>query len=548
MHKLEKLIAERIASGLKRKSINTCSRWAMSCRIMGKPYVGPWTFKHHPWLREMHDSEAEFNVGQKSAQMGYSETVLNRTFFKIDIEKVDCLYVLPSQTPDATNFSAGRFDPALEMSEHLMNMFSDVKNVGHKRAGATNLYVRGSKSRSGLKSIPTGFIVLDEVDEMDEDNIPLAMERAAGQIEKQIWAVSTPTTPGFGINKLFLTTTQEHFFFKCPLCSRFIELTFPESLEITATDWFTPGIENSFLKCSQCKGKLPHETKSDWLAKGKWIPTFDQREARGFYINQLYSSTVSPLTIAQHYFRAQRDLSEEQELYNSKLGLEHIVKGAGVTETDIQNSIGNHRNSQKGPKSGIITMGVDIGRWIHYEIDHWYFPEEYDTADLNSRAKPKVISFGKVREFEELDLLMYQFGINAAVVDIQPERRKAFEFANRFFGRVKLCFYAQGVTGKKIHVAIDDEATINVDRTSWLDLSLGRFKRTDGIKIPMDVDLEYKSHMKALVRTYEKDKSGNPVGRYTNGSQEDHYAHARNYAEIALFFAVSSGNPQDIIE
>jgi phage terminase large subunit GpA-like protein len=131
----------------------------------------------------MHDSEAELNVGQKSAQMGYTETVLNITFYNIDVRNIDCLYVLPAKTPDASDFSAARFDPALELSPHLSKIFSEVKNVGHKRAGTTNLYIRGSRSRAGLKSVPVGFIVLDELDEMTQENVRwLLKERRSGQL------------------------------------------------------------------------------------------------------------------------------------------------------------------------------------------------------------------------------------------------------------------------------------------------------------------------------------------------------------------------------
>src|SRR5262249_14884021 len=163
-------------------------------------------------------SDAELNVGQKAAQMGFTETVLNIVFYHIDVKAVDCLYVLPAKTPDASDFSAARFDPALESSPHLANLFSDVKNVGHKRAGTATLYVRGSRSRAGLKSIPTGLIILDEVDEFDQENIPLAMERAAGQVEKMVWMISTPTIDNFGINKYYLQSSQNHFHFKCPCC------------------------------------------------------------------------------------------------------------------------------------------------------------------------------------------------------------------------------------------------------------------------------------------------------------------------------------------
>ncbi len=548
MNKIGKLLAERIVSGLKRRSLTSCSRWSKACRIMGRPYPGPWSFLHHPWLQEMHDSEAEFNVGQKSAQMGYTEWALNRTFYMIDVKGIDCLYVLPAQTPDASDFSAARFDPALEMSPHLNNLFSDVQNVGHKRAGSSNLYVRGSKSRSGLKSIPTGFIVLDEVDEMDQDNIPLAMERAAGQVEKQVLAISTPTIPKYGINKMFLDTTMEHYFFTCPCCSKLTELKFPDCIEITGEDVNDRNVENSFLKCKECKGKLEHAKKPEWLAGGKWIPEYSDRSARGFHVNQMYSCTVSPGTLAKSYLKAQRDPAEEQEFFNSKLGLPHVVEGAGVTDADILARTGDYKKYRSYDRTGLITMGVDVGRWLHCWIDLWDVPGGANSADLNVQSRCKTLNVCKVLDFETLDKLIRDFGINAVVIDANPERRKAFEFAMRWFGMVKMCFYGNAVNGKQIHVAASTapEPTITVDRTSWLDLSLGRFRTQDMIYLPCDLDLEAKTHLKSLVRIYEKDATGQPVGRYVKGSDDDHYAHARNYSELALPFAMSLANPTNI--
>ncbi|MDA4133386.1 MAG: phage terminase large subunit family protein, partial [Thaumarchaeota archaeon] len=83
------MIAERVSAGLARKSATTCSRWAERYRVMGEPYPGPWRFRHHPWLRGMMDSDAELNIGMKAAQIGYSEAVLNRTFFTLDVKKQD---------------------------------------------------------------------------------------------------------------------------------------------------------------------------------------------------------------------------------------------------------------------------------------------------------------------------------------------------------------------------------------------------------------------------------------------------------------------------
>jgi hypothetical protein len=495
----------------------------------------------------MHDSDAELNVGQKSAQMGYTETVLNRTFYNIDVRGIDCLYILPAKTPDASDFSAARFDPALELSPHLAGIFSEVKNIGHKRAGTTNLYIRGSRSRAGLKSVPVGFIVLDELDEMTQENIPLALERTAGQVEKSVWMVSTATIDNFGINKYFQQSSQNHFQFKCPGCSRWTELTFPESIIITSDEADDIAVRNSHLICKECKVVLPHETKHIWLGAGKWVESYTQRDSQGWYINQLYSATVTPVALAKSYLRGLYDRADEQEFFNSKLGLPHIVDGARVTDTQLENCRGQHKNGEASTGSRLITMGIDVGRWLHYEIDEWVVPPNGTPgADLSIMSRCRVLKHGKVRDFEELDVLMYDYRVNYAVIDAQPERRKSTEFANRFYGHVRICWYPNGISGKALHLN-DEEMSVSVDRTSWLDLSLGRFRRgIDAISLPIDFDQEYRSHAKALVRIYEKDQNGNPYGKYVKGNDEDHYAHARNYAEIALPLAASMMSNTDI--
>jgi len=538
-------MTQRIAAGLKRRSIVLPSQWAEQYRVMGKPYPGPWTFNLHPWLRGMHDSTAEFNVGQKAAQMGFTETVLNVTFFYIDVHGVDCLYVLPAKTPDASDFSAARFDPAIDLSEHLQQIFSDVKNVGHKRAGNTNLYIRGSKSRSGLKSVPVGVLVLDEKDEMKQENIPLARERQSGYDMAITWEISTPTVDDMGINETFKKSSQNEYFFKCPSCSRQINLEFPRNMVICGEHHEDPEAEKSHIICHRCKKKLEHEQKRYFLQNGVWVPKCTNQPYEGFGISQMYSSSFKahPGKFIKSYFLAQTNPADEQEFHNSKLGKPHIVEGARVTDKELKNCIGEHL-SYEAYDRGLVTMGVDVGNWLHYEINRWIIPEHVG-PNINTYARCQVIRAGKCRDFEELDLLMENFHVHHAVVDQQPERRKATEFAQRWWGRVNLCCYGRGISGKQIHIS-EEELQVTVDRTSWLDLSLGRF-RAKSISLPRDLSNEYKDHVKAPVRIYEKDSDGNLVGRYVKGENaHDHHAHARNYSEIALPLAVSTGVSQDM--
>lgn len=533
-------LRERVISGLKRKSITKVSEWAEMYRIMGPPFPGPWSFTYHPWLREMCDSQAEVLVGRKAAQMGFTEVALNLTFATLDLEGSSVLYVLPSIKPDATDFSTSRFDPALEASEHLSKLFTDVKNTGHKRAGHANLYIRGSRSRSQMKSLPAAKVIFDEVAEMVQENITLAMERMSGQRKKQAFLLSTPTIARANIDAWYLDSDQRFFAFKCPRCGRFTELIFPDCLVITSDDYKSSEVRDSYLVCKECKGKLEHEQKQYWLKNGIWVPKYQNRNYEGHSISQLYSSTVKPHELAVSYLKGQYNPEDEQEFFNSKLGLPHEVKGARVTETHIINCIikGGHK-SGPGKQNSLVTMGVDVGKWLHFEIVEW-FVKDFNTVDINTAAVARVLEAGKVLHFEELDRKMIEYKVNFGIGDAEPEGRKMLEFCQRFWGQFKRCRYVQGITGRQLNISKNQsEHLISVDRTSWMDVALGRFKKST-IMLPADISEEYKHHVRAPVRVYKKDRNGNPTGRYvTEANEADHFAHARTYCEIALPIAAS---------
>lgn len=529
-HPLKELLIQRISAGLKRKAVTSCSTWAENYRIMGQPFPGNYSFKHHPWAREMHDCDSEIMVGQKGAQLGFTEVALNKTFYNIDILGNSVLYLLPEAIPGASNFSTSRFDPALELSPHLSSLFSDVKNIGHKRAGSANLFIRGSRSRSQLKSIPVSVAILDEVDEMVQKNIALIFERLSGQMEKQSFLLSTPTIENKGINAYFKQSTQDHWFFKCPCCSRMVELTYPDCLVITGEEWSDPRVLESHIICPECKNILDHAGKSDYIGKGEWVSSHSDRLMRGFHVSQLYSMTTKPSELAIGYLRGRQSPSDAQEFHNSKLGLTYESKDARITETQIQECTKSYAMSEFFRGGKLITMGVDVGTVLHYEITQYDRVRSF--GDINHSTDGKVLAAGELDQFEELDDLMKNFTVVSCVIDANPERRKALEFANRFYGRVRLCFYGRGIGSKEITLHDRSHHTMTVDRTSWLDLSLGRIK-AGNLSLPVNIPLEYKQHIQNMVRITKNDADGNPVGRYEHTGQ-DHFAHARNYNELAL--------------
>jgi hypothetical protein len=364
---------------------------------------------------------------------------------------------------------------------------------------------------------------------MSDENCTLAEERISGQPEWSIFSLSTPTIENYGINDKYKQSTQQHYFFNCPHCNRLTELIFPECLVITAEVISDPKLRDSHIICKECKTTITQEEKKVALNKGQWVASA-QSSIEGYHINQLYSLMAAPWQLAQLYLRAQVNPTDEQEFYNSKLGLTHAVKGAKISDALFDSCIGGHKTQEQG--KGFVVMGVDVGTWLHYEITQYYWSANTPVADINLLTKAKVLRADKCEKFEELDHLIQQYSVVAVVIDNQPETRSALDLANRFPGRVWLCIYGQGVTGKNINEHTS-EPKVTVDRTSWLDLSLGRFKSRT-ISLPLDISLEYRQHVKAPTRVYKKDGNGNPVGSYQTGKEADHFAHARNYSEIAL--------------
>jgi hypothetical protein len=509
---------------------------------MGEPFPGPYKFTYHPWCREISDSNAQFNSAMKAAQLGVTEVAINRALYTIDVLKKDVLYVLPTSI-NASDFSKARFSTALLHSEYLKSIFTETNTVGLKQAGGVNLYIRGSRGDSNLKSIPVSTLILDEVDEMDQKQIWLALERLSGHVEKCIWSISTPTIPKYGIHKLYLQGTQEHWTFQCPHCNRWTEFTWPDCIEIIGDHVNDPRCKESYLKCKECKHPIRQEDKPLFLGNGKWHPTVDSDpNNRSFYINQLYSYTVSPGDIVVAHFRGIGDEAASTEFHQSKLGLPYIGEGAQISDEDIEGCLRNHTKQDARPTQGgtrLITMGIDQGKWNHITVVEWTVKEM--GRDINVAATGKLLWEGKLPgdEFDRLDNLMRDWQVLGCVIDADPQINDARRFARRFPGYVTLCRYRSGQSGKEISVAEDELGTpiATVDRTNWLDATLGRYK-TQRILLPIDISREYREHIKAVVRTYEKDQNGNPKARYVE-TGADHFCHAQVYAEIALPLAAA---------
>lgn len=540
----------QLAAGLMRKSATTCSKWAETYVVYPKPIPGPLRFERHPWSRTWHDYESNW-AGMKAAQLAMTAAALNRALYNIDVLKNDVLYLLPKKNPDAVDFSKTKFDAILDQSPHIESLFSNTRNVGLKQAGSVSFYLRGMRSKSGLKLISVGMQVYDEYDEMPLRNIALADERSSGYEEgdKQVIKISTPTVPEFGIAEEIEKTTKEHYIFKCPNCSQWTEFL-PESLIVVGdnvNDERT--LKRSHLVTVDCKHVVNHAEKPTFLSmdrkRAMWKPTAES-DYRGFLINQMYSTVLPPWKIAKTAILARTDSGHEQELWNSKFGLPFVVQGARITDQMLLACRGDHQLTDP-PRPGLVTMGVDVGHKVLYvHIDRWLMPPSFG-SDLNAHAVPQPLWVGIVSGFDQLDPKLYEYQVAHTVVDVDPAFRDALDFARRHDGRVNLCRFVRSVGPKNIAPGSREaDVVIYVNRTYWLDISQGRYRRAKkGIILPRDLPDDYAKHIKNIIRHEKKDDEGNLVAKYISVGA-DHYAFSRVYSELALPMAVSVSEGRDV--
>lgn len=479
-------------------------------------------------------------VGQKAAQMGFSEVLMNLAFYSVTKLQTAVLYGLPSERPDARDFSATRFDPAIDKSPLLSSLISKgTSNNFLKIFAGVPLYVRGSRGKAAFHSIPVGVALLDEVDKMSEKAVREAIERLSGQIDWRLCQVSTPSVPGYGISKTFQESTQDFFTFQCPGCSRWTELIFPECLVIPTDDPKDPKINDTYLKCKDCAIEIKHLQKPEVFKGGKWEPRFRGRNVRGFKISQLYSCTLHPARLADSYLHSRTNPADEQVLYNSKLGEDHVVAGAAVTEEHIMKAIRpfNNRSTSTSP---IVTMGIDVGSQLHFKIIEYKFHPGW--VDPNSESEARVLYYDRIKNdtpgFDNLMPFVREYNPIAICIDAAPERISSEKFCLRLFGRAFTVNYNDHTDGRTISTTDDLKLTVN--RTYWIDQYLGRYMNGI-ITLPAQTNEELKVHLKSLKKMFEKDRFGETIGRYIKTEGRTDYAHCGVYCEIALRKAFENG-------
>jgi hypothetical protein len=463
----------------------------------------PFTFERHEYLRIPYRDDHPHIVEKKAAQMGLTSKAMLRTIYTLQFKKYrGVLYLFPSRS-DVLDFSKGRISPLIEENEEIGRMIRDTDSAGIKAIGSGFLYLRGMKSRVGLKSVPADFVIFDELDEAPQSAVDMAMERMSHSDYKEDLKLSNPTLPDFGIDKAFQETDQRYWLLKCEKCgeSTCLEDTFPDCLL---------EIDGRVIRaCSRCKAEL-NPALGEWVAKKSGVT-----DKRGYQYSQLFSQFVSPGEILQQ-FRTTRNMAD---FFNLKIGVAYVEAENRLSIQEVLSLCGNEgiASNDQGP----CFMGVDQGLDLHVVI-----------SKKHPQKAGKIIHFEVCKDWEELDRLMKNFNVLRCVVDALPETRNARAFAERYRGKVFLNFYREFLkVGERW-----DEANLTVvsNRTESLDSSHNEIL-TGNVVLPKECDIvrEFASHLHNTAKKLEEDEESGSKRYVYVKLGPDHFRHSFNYESMA---------------
>ncbi len=420
------------------------------------------------------------------------------------------LYLFPSKS-DVLDFSRARVSPLINENPETIGVWiRNTDSAGLKEVWNAFLYLRGMQSSVGLKSIPVDFLVLDEVDEAPQNAVDKAYERMAHSEFKEVWKLSNPTIPDYGIDKAFQETDQRYWLLKCGKCNGFtcLEDTFPECLR---------EINGRVIRaCEKCKSEL-NPALGEWVAKRPSIT-----EKRGYHYSQLFSQFVEPAEIL-HKFRTTDNL---QDFWNLKIGVPYIEAENRLSIEQVLALCGN--DGIVGSNQGPCSMGVDQGKGLHVVVGK----KTWDAAG-------KIIHLGEYLEWEELDPLMKAFNIGCCVVDALPETRNARAFAERHKGKVFLNYYNEHQKGS--YAWNEKELIVSCNRTESLDASHNEIMKGQ-IILPKECDVvrEFAQHLHNTAKKIEENKDTGSKRYIYVKLGPDHYRHAFNYESMARLLTGNS--------
>lgn len=506
--------------------------WAV--RNINLPKGLPWDFEERGWQLEILDSLSKCRrvVIKKPTQVGLTTIATAGVLHYLNYHSATAMYTLPRRD-DISDFVGSSLNPTIQSSPHLRSIIGDTDSVRLKRfrykreipGGATETiesFLHLMEGSVEPRMIPVDLLINDEVDRSDQNFLEIFQARLDASHDPHHFQFSSPTLPGYGVDKLYEDTTQNEWHVRCGGCNQWQFIDWEKHL-VTEPE--------PHYECENCHSELTTQNILD----GKWIPLFPSRDIVGYHA----SHTMMPISYSPASLQKQLTSGKmnKRNFFNLRLGLAYSSATGVLTKEILRRKC---FDSPHIPEQIPLTlqryyMGVDQGNDIHILIAR-------RDGKLFRVVYAKRIPYKSEREWpEEIIILMRLFGIRFCVIDFGPNTHDARKVWQEFPDRVALCQYSE------IQEALrrdQPEGKVHVNKTEMFDglrdeVADGQWKlygRFDVDEEPMRIV----SHITALRRD-EREQADGQTRAFWVPVAADHYAHAMNYVRIASLIQGGAG-------
>lgn len=394
----------------------TVSQWADKNRVLSSvssAEPGRWRTSRTPYLREIMDCLSAYSAVEevavmKGVQVGMSEAGFNFVGYAIHHNPGPMMYVMPTESM-IKKFSKTRIDPMIEASPALRERVKPARardsdnTTLQKGFDGGVLIMTGANSGSGLRGLPVGKLVLDEVDgypisaDDDGDPVTLATDRTSTfKGRRKIFKLSTPTLKETSrIGKAYREGDQRRYMVACDKCGT------RQPINWDRIKWEPGRPETAAFVCAAhdpetgelCEHRHEEHRKGSLLKGGEWAPTAEAKRPRmrSYHLSALYSPWYTWAECAFRFLGAKDDPSRLQPFVNNILGEEW--EDLGGERADPASLMGRREDYPGGPPDtmvgqllasvALMTCGVDVQPdRLELETVGWGYDEESWSIDV----------------------------------------------------------------------------------------------------------------------------------------------------------------------
>ncbi len=495
----------------------------------------PLSFKDHEYQeRILRDISPEIVV-RKCAQVGMSEASARLALALVAMRQhYTVIYTLPTATFAAT-FMNTRVNPVIQASPFLSAAISnETDNASVKRLGDSYLYLKGAASSNAAISVPANCIISDESCFSDQVILSQYASRLRHATDPRTIDLSTPTAPGWAIDKKFAASRRQFNFCKCDKCNHYFIPDYYKHVRIpgfdgdlrglTAKNLFSVDWENAYIGCPSC-GRAPslQPEHREWVCEN---PT-ENHTAVGYQVSPFDAPNI--MTTPRLVQESTKYL-KNTDFMNFGLGLPAEDQESTILEAELDAMI--MPRMEMGACSYV--MGLDMGLSCHAVIMAC-------TSDgMRYIAHTEVIPVGEVRvRRRELEK---KYRVRLTVVDSLPYTETVLYFQQQSRNLYGAVYTA--VKGVETHRVVDREEDeqnaqltvrqVNINRNPAFDLLMDEIRSGELHKLTDENDDLWKAQMRDMKRVKEYSTEGEMVYAWRKSAEgQDHFHHATLYASTA---------------